>query len=72
MADEATSALDESTEHTLYQRLLALVKANGGALISIAHRPSVAAFHAQRWTLEKQAAGSAALYTVATVATKRS
>ena len=72
LADEATSALDESTEHTLYQRLLALVKANGGALISIAHRPSVAAFHAQRWTLEKQAAGSAALYTVATVATKRS
>lgn len=66
LADEATSALDEATEHSVYQRLLALVQAQGGGLLSIAHRPSVAAFHAQRWTLEKQAPGSAALYALAT------
>jgi putative ATP-binding cassette transporter len=49
--DEATSALDEAAEQTLYERLQALVKAQGGALISIAHRPGVAAFHQQHWTL---------------------
>jgi putative ATP-binding cassette transporter len=49
--DEATSALDEAAERTLYERLQALVKAQGGALISIAHRPGVAEFHQQRWTL---------------------
>ena len=51
--DEATSALDEATEATLYGRLRALVKASNGALVSIAHRPAVAAFHEQRWTLER-------------------
>jgi vitamin B12/bleomycin/antimicrobial peptide transport system ATP-binding/permease protein len=55
--DEATSALDEQAEATLYQRLQALVKASNGALVSIAHRPAVAAFHHQRWTLESDPGG---------------
>jgi putative ATP-binding cassette transporter len=55
--DEATSALDEAAEQTLYERLQALVKAQGGALISIAHRPGVAAFHQQRWTLQDNEGG---------------
>ena len=63
-ADEATSALDEAAEKTLYERLLALVKSSGGSIISIAHRPNVAAFHDRQWTLEKQPPGSAALYTL--------
>lgn len=48
--DEATSALDETAEATLYARLQALVKESDGALVSIAHRPAVAAFHDQQWT----------------------
>ena len=44
-ADEATSALDVEAENTLYKRLLAGVLLAKGAIISIAHRPSVAAFH---------------------------
>jgi len=59
-ADEATSALDEAAEATLYQRLCNMVNAQGGALVSIAHRPGVAAFHNQRWVLEPNAdAGNA-------------
>ena len=53
-ADEATSALDTGAENTLYAKLLAAVKTAGGGLVSIAHRPSVAAFHNQQWTLIKQ------------------
>jgi len=64
-ADEATSALDEATEDQVYKRLLALVELAQGAIISIAHRPSVAAFHTQRWTLEKQPEGAPALYKLA-------
>ncbi len=63
-ADEATSALDEATESSVYKRLLALVQHAGGAIISIAHKPSVAVFHQQSWTLKKQAEGACALYTV--------
>lgn len=61
-ADEATSALDEAAEKTLYERLLAQTQRAGGAIISIAHRPTVAAFHGKRWELEKQPEGSPALY----------
>jgi putative ATP-binding cassette transporter len=61
-ADEATSALDEAAEKTLYERLLALVKTSQGALISIAHRPAVAAFHQKLWEFEKQPDGSPSLY----------
>ncbi len=53
LADEATSALDEAAEKTLYDRLLAQVKAAGGGIVSIAHRPAVAAFHNRQWALEK-------------------
>ncbi len=50
--DEATSALDEAAEATLYARLKTLVKESDGALISIAHRPGVAAFHETHWGLQ--------------------
>ncbi|MEO8023990.1 ABC transporter ATP-binding protein/permease [Polaromonas sp.] len=63
-ADEATSALDEDAEKTLYERLLAQTKQAGGAIVSIAHRPTVAAYHGKRWELEKQPEGSPALYTL--------
>lgn len=43
--DEATSALDAPAEEALYQRLQALVAVENGAMVSIAHRPGVAAFH---------------------------
>lgn len=59
LADEATSALDEPAERTLYERLLALVKAKGGGLVSIAHRPALERFHARHWELVP-AAGAAA------------
>ena len=51
-ADEATSALDEEAERTLYGRLMAMVQAGNGAIVSIAHRPSVASFHRHSWTLQ--------------------
>jgi len=75
-ADEATSALDVEAENTLYKKLIAGVLLAKGAIISIAHRPSVAAFHNTTWTLEKSTTASAvndanaATYTVA--ATQRS
>jgi putative ATP-binding cassette transporter len=65
-ADEATSALDEATERSVYQRLLALVESTQGAIISIAHRPGVAAFHTQQWTLQKQPEGAPSLYQLTT------
>ncbi|MBL8386783.1 MAG: ABC transporter ATP-binding protein/permease [Hydrogenophaga sp.] len=57
--DEATSALDEVAERTVYERLKALVGAQQGALVSIAHRPGVAAFHQQRWSLQDAGPGQA-------------
>lgn len=63
-ADEATSALDDAAENILYKRLLALVEKEQGALVSIAHRPTVAAFHNRLWTLEKGPAGGMALYQI--------
>lgn len=64
-ADEATSALDMAAEETLYGRLKALTRETGGALVSIAHRPAVAAFHDTRWELVKEPAGAQAAYRVA-------
>lgn len=61
-ADEATSALDEAAEAVLYQRLRALVQATGGALVSIAHRPGVAAYHNRQWVLTPQPSGAPAAY----------
>ena len=52
MADEATSALDEASEQLIYQRLRSLTQSRGGGLVSIAHRPALAAFHERRWQLE--------------------
>jgi vitamin B12/bleomycin/antimicrobial peptide transport system ATP-binding/permease protein len=70
-ADEATSALDVDAENTLYKRLLASVSIAKGAIISIAHRPNVAAFHKTMWTLEKASAAEST-YSVAVAATQRS
>jgi putative ATP-binding cassette transporter len=50
-ADEATSALDARAEHTLYERLAALVRAKGGGLVSIAHGAALDEFHPKRWEL---------------------
>lgn len=61
-ADEATSALDEEAEKTLYGKLLAMVKAGNGAIVSIAHRQTVATFHSQRWTLEKRSDETVAMF----------
>ena len=61
-ADEATSALDEPAEKALYAKLQAHVVAVQGGMVSIAHRPSVAAFHNRQWTLEKLPDGAPALY----------
>ena len=61
-ADEATSALDAQAETTLYRKLLAMVAKTGGGIISIAHRPSVAEFHTQRWELQAQPEGAPARY----------
>ncbi|MDP2219405.1 MAG: ABC transporter ATP-binding protein/permease [Hydrogenophaga sp.] len=55
--DEATSALDETAEAVLYDRLKTMVLRENGALVSIAHRPTVAAFHHRQWTLEPNEAG---------------
>lgn len=61
-ADEATSALDEAAEKTLYEKLLAHVKAMHGSIVSIAHRPNVAAFHGKMWAFEKLPEGAPSLY----------
>lgn len=47
--DEATASLDEPTEAQLY----ALIRERlpKATVVSIAHRPAVAAFHDRRWTL---------------------
>ena len=52
-ADEATSALDEAAEKTLYERLRTMAAAENGALVSIAHRPSVAGFHDRVWQVPR-------------------
>ena len=63
-ADEATSALDVEAETTLYQRLLAMVDKAHGGIVSIAHRPSVAAFHAKRWELHAEPPGAPARFEI--------
>lgn len=65
-ADEATAALDEAAEKTLYEKLQAHIQSVKGGMVSIAHRPTVAAFHNKQWTLEKapinESDSAAALY----------
>ena len=63
-ADEATSALDEALEHAMYEKLLAMVSTNHGALVSVAHRSSVSAFHNHQWVFQVAPADSAAKYVV--------
>lgn len=69
-ADEATSALDEAAEAQVYQRLCDLVTAQGGGLVSIAHRPALARFHNRRWELVPNASANtdsqAALFRLST------
>ena len=61
IADEATSALDADAEATLYRALAALVSQQNGALLSIAHRPSVMAYHQQIWTISPSQSGQPAV-----------
>jgi vitamin B12/bleomycin/antimicrobial peptide transport system ATP-binding/permease protein len=63
-ADEATSALDEAAERTVYERLLAHVQSVQGALVSIAHRPAVAGFHASTWRFVALPNGSSGAYSI--------
>lgn len=58
-ADEATSALDAPAEQAVYAKLVDQVQAAGGALLSIAHRPAVAAFHDRSWQLVPNDGGAA-------------
>ena len=57
--DEATSALDEELERHLYQLLRTTLPRT--TLVSIAHRPTVAAFHERVLRLERGPEGTAAL-----------
>ncbi len=52
LADEATSALDPKAEESLYRTLLARLAKVNGAIVSIAHRPALEAFHSRRWEIE--------------------
>jgi putative ATP-binding cassette transporter len=61
-ADEITSALDEAGEKHLYEKLLAMVQSQHGTLVSIAHRPSVAAYHRQQWVFTQAPEGSEAQF----------
>jgi len=61
-ADEATSALDAEAEKTLYGQLIAMVEKTRGGIVSIAHRPSVAAFHTSRWELQPLPEGETARF----------
>jgi putative ATP-binding cassette transporter len=61
-ADEATSALDEAAEKALYEKLLTMVREEGGGLVSIAHRPSVASHHETVWQFAPAPEGSAAKF----------
>jgi len=61
-ADEVTSALDEVAEKTLYEKLRTMVREEGGGLVSIAHRPSVASYHDTAWQFVPAPEGSNAKF----------
>ncbi len=65
-ADEATSALDEATEKVLYEKLRTLVREEGGGLVSIAHRASVANYHDSTWQFEPAPEGGTAKFVLVT------
>jgi putative ATP-binding cassette transporter len=48
----AASALDPQAEQSLYTTLLARLRQVNGAIVSIAHRPALEAFHNRRWKIE--------------------
>ncbi len=48
--DEATSAVDEDTERHLYRSIRE--RLGKATIVSIAHRPTVSAFHHRRWEIE--------------------
>jgi len=50
LLDEATSALDSATEHALYETLLARLP--NTAIVSVAHREALRAFHDQQINLQ--------------------
>ncbi len=62
LADEATAALDGAAEQQLYQRLVERLRARGGGLVSVAHRPALEAFHDRVWELVPAAAGGSAAW----------
>jgi putative ATP-binding cassette transporter len=57
--DEATSALDEETERRAYQLLAERLP--HASVVSAAHRPIVAQYHARRWSLVPGAEGRSSL-----------
>jgi putative ATP-binding cassette transporter len=61
-ADEVTSALDEAAEKTLYEKLLTMVREEGGGLVSIAHRANVANHHDTVWQFMPTPEGSRAKF----------
>ena len=65
-ADEAPSALDEAAEKALYEKLLTMVREEGGGLVSIAHRPSVASHHHTVWQFVPAPEGSTAKFVLVT------
>jgi putative ATP-binding cassette transporter len=65
-ADEATSALDEAGEKVLYEKLLTMVREEGGGLVSIAHRPGVASYHDTVWQFVLAPEGSTAKFVLTT------
>ena len=57
--DKATSALDEDTERRCYALLAERLP--HATVITVAHRPEVAAYHTRRWTIAPNAQGTASL-----------
>ena len=62
LADEATSALDPKAEESIYRTLLDRLAKVNGALVSIAHRPALEAFHSRRWEIEPNTGGGSAAF----------
>lgn len=57
--DKATSELDDAMEKRVYELLAERLPRT--AVISVAHRPAVEAYHAKRWTLARHERGAAEL-----------
>ncbi len=63
-ADEATSNLDEKTENAAYKTLLELVECANGALVSIAHKSQLTAFHTHQWVFQQAPENGTARFTL--------